>query len=77
MEQAELTRLNRLLDTTGAPRQSANGRTMSFEERLQWVVDNSGLTKRTVDGAWWLCKKCKSLVKPNLQDCDVCETPRR
>ena len=76
MEQTELTRLNRLLDTTGAPRKNANGHTLSFEARLQWVVDNSGLTQRAVDGAWWMCKKCSFLNETNLQSCGACETPR-
>ncbi len=75
MEQTELTRLNRLLDTTGAPRANGNGHTLSFEARLQWVVDNSGLTQRAVDGAWWLCK-CSFLNETHLQTCGACETPR-
>ncbi len=78
MEHEELTRMNRLLDTTGAPRENAKGVTLSFEARLQWVVDNSGLTKRTPD----VCQSCgnrtfkPAIINSKIEVCVACGTRR-
>lgn len=37
----------------------------------------SGLTKRTPDGAYWCCSKCNSFCSVEFDTCGLCKSPRR